>query len=282
MINQNPQSLSLSPHFKLLSHPFVISVLQNNHVLHSLISSAIKNQRIKSGADIKERTQQVLKQMRSSDIKQYLKFHYNNSIFNYVSNLIHALERMEAAPVFLKRFTRSKTYDQSGITIHRWIQYHYSNYIITMTSIYDTSLLLTNSVFALGLEPKKCNDKTVTKSAQVKQTPVSSALNQLGEITKNYKEPRDLFAHRNTIPDLDMLDELESLRFIERVSDQLPHKQEPIIHPRLVDVLYQSERRKLIQAVKGENERVADTLYTLFTELQIVYDNMHKNIEETQ
>jgi hypothetical protein len=116
MVNRT-KTRNLDLHYKILSHPLVIEVMQNASPLHSMISAKI-NDSGKSREGIQEQAHQVL-----------IEFAYHHEVFHYTSNLIHAIERLEMTPIFLKRFPRTATFDTNNITIHRWIQYHYSNYL---------------------------------------------------------------------------------------------------------------------------------------------------------
>jgi hypothetical protein len=266
-------------HYKILSHPLVIEVMQNASPLHSMISAKIKDSG-KSGEDIQKRAHQVLSEIHASDHNLYIEFTYHNEVFHYTSNLIHAMERLEMTPIFLKLFPRTATFDKNDITIHRWIQYHYSNYIVTMISVYDTALLVVNAIFGLGIEPRKCNDRTVAKHELVKKSRVKKALDGLDSIMKPYRDPRNFFVHRNIIPGLATLDDLEGLRFIEETGKKLNLEAEPIRDPRVVKLLYNYQRQLLVKEVVKEGTRVADTVYELFDELQPVYSALSAKIKK--
>ncbi len=111
-------------------------------------------------------------------------------------NLTSTIERLEEIPFYLVRFPNSPTFKKQGITLHKWVHYHYSNYLINAVTIYDTALLLTNVVFMLGLSPKSCSEETVARNRKVQGTKVKPAIDKLKEITKNYREPRNLYVHR--------------------------------------------------------------------------------------
>jgi hypothetical protein len=266
-------------HYKILSHPLVIEVMQNASPLHSMISAKI-NDSGKSREGIQKQAHQALSEMRSSDHSLYIEFAYHDGVFHYTSNLIHAIERLEMTPIFLKRFPRTATFDKNNITIHRWIQYHYSNYLVTMISIYDTALLMVNAIFGLGIDPRKCNDRTVAHHERVKKSRVKNALDGLGIIMQPYRDPRNFFVHRNIIPGLAILDDLERMRSIEEAGKELNLEAEPVMHPRVVKLLYNSQRQLLIQEVVQEGTKVADSVYGLFDELQPVYAALSAKIKK--
>ena len=197
---------------------------------------------------------------------------YHNEVFEYASNLIQAIERLKEMPYYLARFPNTKTFQNQGITLHTWIHYHYSNFLITGVSIYDTTLLLVNAVFRLGLHPRDCNNRTVTRNRNVHKTSVWTALKSLDEVTKKYRESRNLYVHRSRNPGLEFLDRLESFRFIQESSESLNIEAgDPIIHPVIRKELYKLERRKLIEIVRNETTAISDSVKEVFDALWPIY-----------
>jgi hypothetical protein len=268
-----PDPRQNSSYYKLLSHEFVILVLQQQSLIQNEFSSKFmdKDKNGKTGIDIKAQVKIILSEIHDTDIYLSAKIHYHNEVFQYANSLTHAVERLEMSPIYISRFTRSKTYDHSGINLHRWMQYHYSNYLITVVSIYDTALLLTNAVFALGIKPRDCSNKTIVKNSRVSQTSVKNALNNLDNITKEFRQPRNLFVHRSIIPDLDSLDHLESIRFIDEASESFDTEQNPIMHPKIVEMLYKSERRKLVRGLQQQTKGITAEVHNLYTQLLPAY-----------
>jgi hypothetical protein len=77
-----------------------------------------------------------------SDPEQY---HFN--VFSRLSPITTAFERFSQVQLFLKSFPRPKTYRSAGISQDKWLEYHYGVYIVTVVSLADLALLLTNAVF---------------------------------------------------------------------------------------------------------------------------------------
>jgi hypothetical protein len=246
--------------------------------MHKHITGVITNET--DLKDIKERTKMILQNMQVENPRLYKQFYYHNDVFHYISNITRAIERIEMTPIFIRRFPRNRTYDNRGITLHRWIQYHYSNYLVTVVSLYDTALLLTNAVFALRVEPKKCNDRTITNNAIVKQTPVKGTLEAISSAVDKYRDTRNYLVHRNIQPELERLDELESFRFVYEAGKSFNQDWEPIIHPNVVKFLYSHHRRALIKEVIDETEKLTDALYDFFTELGFVYEVITEHFAE--
>jgi len=263
-----------SPYYRLIAHPFVISVMRNtDSALKPLQKEFVKS--LQEETKAKTPTKRSKKgESPSNNLTLTREQAYHNQVFEYTGNLTHAVERLEEIPFFLARFPNTKTFQKQGITLHKWIQYHYSNFLIAGVSVYDTTLLLTNSVFMLGLRPQACSDRTVTDNQNVRLTPVRDTIKKLDRVTKSYREPRNLYVHRNRLPTLDFLDRLESYRFIEEGFEDLGLAESPddqIIHPVIRDELYKLERRKLIKTVRSETDIIADSIKEVFGELNPIY-----------
>ena len=139
---------------------------------------------------------------------------------------------------------------------------------------------MVNALFGLGIEPRKCNDRTVAQHERVKKSRVKKALDGLDIIMQPYRDPRNFFVHRNIIPGLAILDDLERMRFLEETGKELNLEAELVMHPRVVKLLYNSQRRLLIQEVVKEGTRVTDSVYVLFDELQPVYSALSAKIKK--
>ncbi|WP_129633703.1 Cthe_2314 family HEPN domain-containing protein [Candidatus Oscillochloris fontis] len=269
MSSDNTTNRSL--YYDLLAHPLVIRVLENTSPLYDDILKNISNTSAKTKSEIQKKTREYLRNLASSDTDLSFKIKYNNEVFQYISNLTHAVERIEMTPIFFRRYPKSKTYEQNNISLHRWIQYHYASFLITITSIYDTALLLTNAVFLLGIEPKFCSHKKIIKHERIKETPVKPALEHLDALIEVYREPRHLYAHRSVLPTLDLLDDLESMRFASKTQEEFNTDMPASTHPIIVEELYQIERRRLTQTIKAGAIKITEGTKVFFSALHPFY-----------
>jgi hypothetical protein len=154
-------------------HPFIQAVITNyGKYIDPVVDQYI--QFAQSTADSqKERKRSKKAKSKTFIPKLTEEQDYQNEVFIYTYNLTGAIERLEEIPLYIARFPKTKTLEKKGITVHRWINYHYANYLIIASSIYDATLLLVNSVFVLGLEPRLCNDGTVVNNKRVQGTKLS-------------------------------------------------------------------------------------------------------------
>ena len=259
-------------YYKLLARPFLVKVLENQRSL----TNPVRKQAIRA-----------FQAGESPELDITPEFAYHNSVFHYASNLIGAISRMEEVPIYLRRFPNSKFYNEHGITLHKWVNYHYSNYLVVIVSLYDIALLLTNAIFVLGIDPRCCNEKRVAKNRFVRKTKVKGALDKLGVAVDDYREPRQLYVHRGRVPSLDFLDELESFRFTQEAMEELELERQPtdlsnpLMNPFVVRDLYRHERRKLITQVTQTTSSFVELLIEFLDSLFPVYQLFSEYRSET-
>ncbi len=248
-------------YYRLIGHTFFVKILENQRLLHNPLSEQAI-QAYKSG------------QTPEPQISQELAYH--SAVFHYSSNLVHSLERLEEVPIFLRRFPSSKYFSENGVTLHKWVSYHYSNYVVVYVSLYDIALLLTNSVFMLGINPRYCNEKEVAKHKLVRNTSVKTTLDGLNDTIQKYRDTRHSFVHRGRLPNLDMLDELEDRRFLHESMNEFGIEDQesvnPLMHPRVIKDLYKSEKRKMIKQIEEEVGKLTAILEEFFDSLQPCYE----------
>lgn len=268
-------------YYRVLSHPFVVSELENmSAVLDAVKEAAESTKKEESSEETKKQAKNTQKKWTPTRPALTSEQEYHVEVSQYMNSLIHTIERLEEIPIYLGRFSNSPAFEKNGITLHKWIHYHYSNYLINTGTIYDTALLLTNAVFLLGLSPKHCKEETVAKNKKVQGSKVKAAIDKVKEVTRKYSEPRNLFVHRGILPTLEELDEYESLRFIHEKQEEFGIKAEPIMPIWVVEHIYKSERRKLIHTLQGETKSIIEAVVEFFDALEPIYAAFTKHLKK--
>lgn len=269
-----------TPYEKLLDHPLVGSVIQNSGPVLAARVSAVEEEAGTDGPIASgKRPNKAVGAKAPVTLVLTREQEYHDEVFFHVRGLAGAVERLDEISIYLGRFPNSPTFKRRGITMHRWVQYHYSNYLTGAVTVYDTALLLTNAVFMLGLSPKVCSEETVTKNRRVQRTKASAALNKLKEVTRQYREPRNLHIHRGESPVLGKLDEYENILWMHRAQERLEINTGPRVPVRVVETLYGFERRRLVRSVRDETEGVAEAARGLFDSLVPVYAAMTSRLK---
>ena len=202
--------------------------------------------------------------------------YYHWCVFQYSANLIGAIDKLNDIQTYIGRFPSPRTYERKGITQDTWIKYHYGNYVSTMVTIYDTSLLLVNEVFLLGLDPRDCKERTVAKNSKVINTAAGNALAGLNKVTQQYRYPRNIQQHRGEQPEIGILQVHEALSNLQRAGEHFMDKNK-------LDELYVLARSAITADLEIRTQQVVNVLSQLFDSLIAQYDLQSKiySLEET-
>lgn len=206
---------------------------------------------------------------RKSDLAPEQTYHSDAAL--YLANLIGAVERLGEVEVYLHRFPQPRTYEKQKITEDKWIHYHHSNYLLTIVSIYDIALILTNIIFLLKLVPQECKHKTILKNDSVKSTLVALTLKNLDKIISDYRKPRNLYVHRNELPTIKSIELLKILSLLQNFDiSYLPTKH--------LDILYETARKNLITDLSRDTDKITDGLSRFFDALYPIYVQQTENL----
>jgi hypothetical protein len=198
---------------------------------------------------------------------------YGWDVFDHARKAECAVEGLEEAQIHVSWFPQPREYGKLGITEHKWIHYHFAHYIVIEAGILDTILVLTNSVFRLGLHPRDCTKRTVAENEHVRQTPVRDAVLELDKTIAPHRQPRNLYAHRGEIPKLEALELLGMYSFAQ-------HTGEPIVDEGILDAGYRVERTKISGALETRTGGIVKGIEKVFTSLKPIYEARLKSFRE--
>lgn len=248
---------------RLLQHHFVLDVLMNYREHSQSISS---------------QAMQAYQAGKNPEILFTKKMAYHHNVNHYMSRFIGTIERIEQSLIFIRRFPNSKFFVENNIGFYKWVNYHYSNYLVMSVSLYDLSLLLTNEVFVLGIEPWLCNEKRVANHKLVKGTGVKNSLDKINKAIEEYRDVRNLYAHRGEIPKLGFMDRLESYELIQKAEKDfgiempIDYLQNPLTSPYFRRDLFRRERKELLLQMGQKIDIFIDLVLELFSSEKHVYD----------
>lgn len=259
-------------YYRLLAHPFTLSVLEKQETIL---------------AHLEERLIQINQSGKKPQLSLPLEMAYHYKVSHYHRSIVGTVERIEQVPIFLRRFPNSRFFTQNKITLYRWLNYHYINYLIMSVSLYDIALLLTNEVFALGNDPRHCNEKTVAKHKAVRATNVSPALASLDKAVDKFREPRHQFVHRGSVPEMGFLDVIERHEFLQETEMELldvnpltTRLNDLLSSPILRQDMYRHERRRLVAQIGEKTDEIVHILLGLFSSLLPIYEYVSKQLRE--
>lgn len=196
--------------------------------------------------------------------------HYHVMVFQKASALISAIERLENSVTYIDRFPSPRAFEKKGIQQFSWLEYHYSYFVVTYDSLLDIALILTNSVFQLGISEKDCKPQMIKGNAWVKNTSVKPALDALGQVTLGYREIRNLFVHRGDILDISSVTESDILELLKVHSTVYRHS-EPLVPTDIIDSIYKYESKKIISKIGDDVLKARKAVTKLFDCLLPIY-----------
>lgn len=195
---------------------------------------------------------------------------YDYEVFIHVSSIISTIDRLEQCQNFIKKFPRPRSYEKEGITQDVWIEYHYSFYVISLVSLFDICLILTNAVFRLGNEEKNCKPDLIIKNSWVKDTSAKESLKKIEQLIKPHRHDRNLHVHRGKIPNIALVMDSEELDRIKLFS-LVQRLDKPFIDKRLMDLVYNDETSKINSRLTEETNNIKISLSNLFDNILPVY-----------
>lgn len=248
----------MKPRKQLVAHPLVQKV-QNN--LQPLLEAA--------GSKLKELWKEG--KWRNKEPAKLLEYQwYDHNVFTQLSAIISATERLEQSQIFIRTFPKPRSYEKLRINQYTWIEYHYSNYIITLVGLFDIALILTNSVFRLGNQERDCKTDLITMNSWVANTPVQQALKNLDNLIKPHREGRNLHVHRGTVPDIATAMGEEELDLLKAISPVWLFGK-LLIDRKIVDFTYKKHVGKICKALQTERNEIDNMIWQLFDNLLPIY-----------
>ena len=204
---------------------------------------------------------------------------YDTEVFTHLSAIVFGIDRLKYSQNFIRTFPRLRSYEKEGIDQADWIEYHYSYYVITLVSLYDIALILTNAVFRLGNHERDCKPDLIKKNTWVRDTPVKQALDELDILVRRHREGRNLHVHRGQVQNIALVMESEDLDRLKLISSVHMYS-EPIVDKEIVDLAYKGHVEEISSRLQEEKKQTQDAIWTLFDVLLPVYQEKATELKE--
>ena len=195
---------------------------------------------------------------------------YHQSVFSKASAVLDCLYQTHDILKFIRRFPSPRTYEKEGISQYRWLEYHYSFYVITLVSLYDTALILVNAIFRLGNPDKICRHRLIVENEWVRNSGVDTTLSRLDSLVRPHRTKRNLYIHRRTAPELgrafssEYLDDLKLISLANLFGAQRADRDS-------IGLVFTAETKEVIRQLDEEILQVEDALRILFDSLLPVH-----------
>lgn len=204
---------------------------------------------------------------------------YDDDVFSKAGALVECLDRLEQSQRLIETAGQS-LWDAANLDRHTWIEYHYSFYVVTVVSLADISLMLTNSVFRLGISERDCKPSLITKNWWVAAQPdVKAALDDLSNLIKPYRVGRNLHVHQGKLQPIakvmgsKMLDQLSLFSFVERAG-------KPVVPGTILAKGYSLEVPKITGRLEQERTEIRTRIEAVFDALFPVYKHKAEELHE--
>ena len=152
---------------------------------------------------------------------------YENRVLQRTFGLLNTVRALEDAQRMIRVFPAQVGRGRDAVSRDRWVDYHYGYFTVSLASIPDVAVLLTATVFQLGIAPKHCTANIVVSSESIKGTPVVTALRALGRSVQEVKERRNRHVHRGEHAEVDglssdtLLRDLKTMTFLQSIRPTL-------------------------------------------------------------
>ena len=174
----------------------------------------------------------------------------------------------------MSHFRSNKWYREAGIVQGNYINYHYIKYAITVVTIMDVSLILTNDTFRLGNPERLCYLDNIIRNSWVISSNVDKALNKLTKIVEPWREPRNLFIHRGWEI---YRENLTALGMYELLKEK--GKLDKMVSSRRVKTLYKSELAEIFKEFDQVETPLFDAVTELLSRLLPIYKSWREKLQ---
>lgn len=190
---------------------------------------------------------------------------YLREVLLKAGELVSTCEQIEQSVAFMSNFRSTAGLKKSKITRLDHIRYHIENHLIRMISAGDRALILTISVFRLGIKPRDCKHHLILGNEYVEGTEVATDLKEMARVIQPFREERNTVVHKKTYSHEDM-------RFLEAAYLLKKTEDNP-----LPEYWTKRETDEFVAARKEEMKDVNADLFQavceLFTDLQRVFEH---------
>lgn len=258
--------------FELRAHPFIGETLKQVAPIFAIQAEYIKQYEEKHNTWPSKGDHQKIMEFVDSDV------YYHYHVFMKLGNLLQTVDLLETSLKFVKHFPHPRTYEKQKITQYNWLVYHYCFFTITYVSILDIALILTNSVFRLGMSEKDCKPDIIMKNDWIANSKTKTALKALQDLVSRHREPRNLSVHRGRSPNIANIINSEYLDLLRFYSIDLENSKK-LIDAEAVDFLFQRDANKIHDKLHKDFVLLEEVLQKIFDSYVPVYKRKTKEFE---
>lgn len=204
---------------------------------------------------------------------------YPNDVAKYYLALANHIDRLESIQIYLS-FTNSlsQKLENNQITTEEWLQYHFSNHILTIVSIYDTSLCLFNSVAQLNVSQNLRFENNIRSKIKGNKDyeGIKLSLDKIKNKVSQYRAPRNSFAHGGQNPHHDEIQVINLMDTYNMWRQYFKLEDKATTQRRKTEMNWLSITA-LREELAKETEEICQLVLKFFSALQPIYEQNISN-----
>lgn len=196
---------------------------------------------------------------------------YRYEVFMKQTAIFSVLDKVEYAYAFIQNFPSPRTYEKKfEITQYIWFEYHFQCFVFSIVSLFDCLLILTNSVFRIGLKDSHCKRNPIIDNYWIKQTGFDSLLKDFEKIATRYTDIRNLHLHRGKGKSVAEVINSDTLAFLRTVSFLQLHD-EHVFPKKTIELGFKVEINEVLNLIETESAEIETNLEKIFSALEKQY-----------
>jgi hypothetical protein len=145
---------------------------------------------------------------------------YGIEVFYNSYCLFEAVKRLYDILYIAKNNPNFTILSNHGVVPEDWFVYHYANFRVIATGIYDTALIVTNFLLKIDLPARKCTDQKIRHNPRVVEKKLDVPLAKLKTLIDKYRKERNSYVHRGERPKAKIVDNLKAYRFLKEAKEK--------------------------------------------------------------
>jgi len=198
--------------------------------------------------------------------------HYALTSFRRISILTTAFDVLEMIEQFIRWLPPQKRFRELRISQERWLDYHYSYFLVIMSGLVDLSGLAINEILRLGIPEKSCRYQDIEANYWTRRYKISEPFRKLYTDTQKHRERRNSFVHHGEKPDISEVIESKDYETLTFVALANVISRQPLGGAKLFNEAFRAEIERLVDVMGHERSAARKVVETLFTALQPVYE----------
>lgn len=204
---------------------------------------------------------------------------YHLYVYQYAFALYEAIKRLNDNPFFISQNPSVRLMENKNVATQEWFVYHYANYRVVATGIFDTVLLVINDVLQLGFEPRECRKKDIFNHPKVIERGIVPVLFTFDSTVEKYRMERHKYVHRSERPDLDFVDNLNVYRFMRELKEKGAYKGQ-LPKQAAAHMYFFEQRDKKITELRAGTIEICKSVTEILDVLNPIYMEMAASFSE--